>query len=318
MLLLSYFGHAYVWGETEPATALPASIAVPWHAVAKALGRPPVLSYASYALDNWRRLDPDRLVALGNIVPLQNFLGGVDEEWFVLVHVDIEQRAATALCALFHAAQARDTSDEPWLIEALTDVADSLAGMYATLARMSERCEPYIYFHRVRPYIHGWKDNPALPDGLVYDGVDEYRGQPQRFRGETGAQSSIVPSLDAALGVTHADDPLRTYLNEMRDYMPPGHRRFIAHLEATSRVRELVESGGRDLRDVYNRCVQTLAEFRSLHRNYAEAYIARQHERASESPNPHDVGTGGTPFMEYLGKHRDETVAHVLGPAENP
>jgi len=40
--------------------------------------------------------------------------------------------------------------------------------MYATLKRMPERCDPYIYFHRVRPYIHGWKNHPDLPAG-VYD-----------------------------------------------------------------------------------------------------------------------------------------------------
>ena len=55
MMLLSYFGHAFVWGETMPATHLPANLAVPWYAVAQRLGRPPVLSYASYALHNWRR-----------------------------------------------------------------------------------------------------------------------------------------------------------------------------------------------------------------------------------------------------------------------
>src|SRR5919106_5148133 len=34
MLLLSYFGHAYMWGEVTPASRLPASVAVPWYAVA--------------------------------------------------------------------------------------------------------------------------------------------------------------------------------------------------------------------------------------------------------------------------------------------
>ena len=68
MLLLSYFGHAYVWGEDPPVAVLPESLAVPWSAVAESLGRPPVLSYASYALDNWQRLDPTGPIALGNIV----------------------------------------------------------------------------------------------------------------------------------------------------------------------------------------------------------------------------------------------------------
>src|SRR5262245_34103172 len=34
MLLLSFFGHAYVWSESPPPRSLPASLAVPWHEVA--------------------------------------------------------------------------------------------------------------------------------------------------------------------------------------------------------------------------------------------------------------------------------------------
>ena len=100
MLILSYLGHAYVWGDVRPVYRLPAALARPWHDVAVRLGRPPVLSYASYALANWRRVDPDGPVALGNIVLLQNFAGGIDEEWFILVHVDIEARAGNALVAI--------------------------------------------------------------------------------------------------------------------------------------------------------------------------------------------------------------------------
>src|SRR6516225_7224121 len=40
MVLLSYLGHAYVWGGQKPATFLPRILAVPWHAVAESLGRP--------------------------------------------------------------------------------------------------------------------------------------------------------------------------------------------------------------------------------------------------------------------------------------
>jgi indoleamine 2,3-dioxygenase len=52
MVILSFVGHAYVWGEKETVTLLPSSLALPWHQVARMLGRPPVLSYPSYALDN--------------------------------------------------------------------------------------------------------------------------------------------------------------------------------------------------------------------------------------------------------------------------
>lgn len=71
----------------EPPPVLPAVLAGPWCTVAAALDMPPVLTYATYNLLNWRRLDPAGAVGLGNIACLHNFLGGVDEEWFRLVHV---------------------------------------------------------------------------------------------------------------------------------------------------------------------------------------------------------------------------------------
>jgi indoleamine 2,3-dioxygenase len=43
---------------------------------------------------------------------------------------------------------------------------------------------------------------------------------------------------------------------------------------------------------------------------YAGRYIQLQARR--DSANPNEVGTGGTPFMPYLTKHRDETSKHVI------
>jgi len=323
MLLLSYFGHAWVWQGPEVSDRLPPSVAVPWHAVARRLGRPPVLSYASYALDNWRRLDPSAPIELGNLGLLQNFLGGVDEEWFILVHVEIEARAATALTSIPRAQAAAAAADPDRLGVELRAMAESLEAMVAVLARMPEGCDPYIYYRRVRPYIHGWKDHPMLRGGVVYEGVAEYGGAGQRFRGETGAQSAIVPALDAALGIAHADDPLRPYLLEMRDYMTPEQRAFLVAVEAGPALRpflaQVVSGEGLRIRaaaggeaiELYDRCVTALAAFRGQHLDYADRYIHRQ--VPSGPDNPTDRGTAGTPFMAYLKKHLDETLAHRLG-----
>src|SRR6266568_1668350 len=158
MVLLSYLGHAYVWGGPRPELILPARLAVPWYQVAESLGRPPVLSYSSYALHNFFRFDPNREVECGNIGLIQNFLGGLDEEWFILIHVEIERRASPGMAALQACLDAADACDAERLETRLAEVEASLASMYATLKRMPERCDPYIYFHRVRPYIHGWKN----------------------------------------------------------------------------------------------------------------------------------------------------------------
>ena len=308
MLVLSYFGHAWVWGGAEPDGVIPAGVAVPWCAVAARLGRPPVLSYASYALDNWRRLDPSGPLELGNLAILQNFLGGADEDWFILVHLEIEARAARVLRELGPAGAAALSRDERGLAARLEEIASGIESLCQSLHRMPELCDPYVYYRRVRPYIHGWKDHPSLPDGVVYEGVRELAG-PQRFRGETGAQSGIVPALDAALGVTHADDPLRSYLAEMRDYMPRGHREFLGALEASAPVRGAVlASSDPDLRAAYDDCLRWLESFRSTHLDYAARYIHQQ--RPTGAANPTAVGTGGTPFMAYLRKHRDETGRH--------
>jgi len=313
MLLLSYFGHAYVWGGPEAVQSLPSSIALPWVHVSERLGRPPVLSYASYALDNWRRIDPSGPLELGNIAVLQNFLGGADEDWFILVHVDIEARAAAAIAALGPAQHAALDCDLERLESSLCEIADALESVNRTLARMPEWCDPHTYYLRVRPYIHGWKNNPALPEGLIYEGVDAFGGRPQLLRGETGAQGSIVPCLDAVLGVAHRDDPLREYLLEMRDYMPLAHRRLLQAFESGPSVRQCVEANGERapaLAEAYDSCLQWIERMRTVHLQYASEYINKQ--ASVGAANPTDVGTGGTPFMPYLTKHRDETAEQRL------
>lgn len=322
MRILSFAGHAYVWEvPDQPVSTLPAQLAQPWYAVALKLGRPPVLSYASYALDNWRRLDPDKPIQLDNIVLLQNFLGGLDEEWFVVIHIQIERQAGLGLAGLVRAMNGAASGHQDDVLAGLRSLAAAQTAMRDTLLRMKERCDPYMYYNRVRPYIHGWKNNLTLPDGLVYEGVEAYAEKPQQFRGETGAQSSIVPCLDAGLGISHAPDPLTVYLQEMREYMPPRHQAFLRAIEQATDTdgKPLLSGYIRDqkshhpeLWSTYCACVDLLAQFREIHVGYADSYIHSQHQ--SHASNPTAVGTGGTPFMAYLQKHLDETRHAIVEP----
>lgn len=303
MLLLSYLGHAYIFGSDEVVDVLPATLARPWHEVATLLGRPPVLSYASHALHNWRRFDPAGRIELGNIARLENFLGGVDEDWFVLVHVAIEATAGPGLVAAAGAQDAVEDGDGIVVRESLETMVSTMDSMLAILRRMPENCDPYIYYTRVRPFIFGWYGNPAFPQGIRYEGVAEYGDRPQRFRGETGAQSSIVPAFDTTLGVDYRDDPLGTHLLELRDYMPPVHREFLDVLAKRPSVRDFVlaHRDEASLVAAYDRCIELSAEFRRQHLEYAGTYIGAQQPRSSA--NPVGVGTGGTPFMKYLAQH---------------
>lgn len=311
MVHYSFLVQAYVWGAPEAPAVLPAVLAVPMAALAQRLDQQPLLQYSGYVLDNWGLIDPAAPVDLDNIYMIQKFAAGTDEAWFVLIHVAIEAQAGAALALfapLIAAAAAGDAATARSLLEQMVAV---WAGINAIFDRMPEQCDPYIYFRRVRPYIHGWKDNPALGAGLIYEGVERLGGAPQVYRGQTGSQSSIVPSMDALLGVGHAADPLKAYLDELHIYRPTGHRRFIEDVRRASTLRSFVSSASdKGLTDAYNGAVQAVADFRSRHLEYAASYINKQGSKAAGN-NP-DVGTGGTPFMKYLKKHRDETAAMLL------
>ena len=53
MMILSYIGQSYQWSDNSPATVFPKKLALPWYEVGLLVGRPPILSYQSYASDNW-------------------------------------------------------------------------------------------------------------------------------------------------------------------------------------------------------------------------------------------------------------------------
>ena len=312
MLLYSFLTHAYVWGEPTPAKILPRNIAVPFHQVSQKMGRPPILSYASYILDNWVPINDKEPIASGNIAISQNFLGGLDENWFVLIHVDIEAKAAPALAAIPAILEGIERDDISTVMSALSDVKYAWTNVNAVMKRMPEGCNPSIYYNQIRPYLNGWKNNQTLPEGLIYQGVAAYGEKPQKFHGATGAQGAIVPTMDALLNIVHEVTPLRKYLMEMRDYMPPKHRAFVEAVEKHSTLRNFVTKRMNwvpKLKDLYNDCVSLLEKFRTQHLKLAARYINQQAAKVNKETG---IGTGGTPFMRYLKNHRDDCSHHRL------
>ena len=305
MVHLSFIAHAYIWGGKKPSKILPEVISKPWVEVSSILGRPPILSYASYCLDNWYRVDKSKNISLENVALITNFLGGVDEDWFVTIHVCIENAAKDAVTAAYEISKLKSNKNKK-LDDGLRKIIISLREVNTIFSRMPEKCDPYVYYHRVRPFIFGTKDNPDLKKGLIYE--NQFNNMPQFFRGETGAQSSIMPFLDGALGIYHTKDHLRHYLNEMREYMPPEHRSMIEEVESISKAKEMINKS-KSLTNKYNKCLEEIRKFRALHLEFAASYIHKQ----SQIKNPFGTGgstikgTGGTPFMKYLKKHRDET-----------
>ncbi|HVX62519.1 MAG TPA: hypothetical protein VHC19_18015 [Pirellulales bacterium] len=272
----------------QPANLLPSNIAVPLVDACRRLQRPPILSYDGYALYNWKRFDPAGPIALGNLDTLQNFVHLYDEHWFILVHVEREALAADILAAIDDARAAFESKDESGVNHSLAKMAHSVWRQVEVLRRIPERMDPALYFKTFRPYIRFFEH-------VVYEGVDV---APLDYRGETGAQSSIVPSLVSFLKIPHRPSALIDHLADMRNFMPADHRRLLEEILAMPDVRPLAEKAA------YNDLLEAIATFREVHLGWAHEYI----QKRVEDPR----GTGGTPYVQWLKQLIDETRAHKL------
>jgi indoleamine 2,3-dioxygenase len=289
---VGFLASAYVNQVSQPkAEMLPRNLAVPFCKACALLRRPPILSYDGYALYNWKRFDPAGPIALGNIDTLQNFVHLYDEHWFILVHVEIEAIAAAILAAIDRAADGLRERDSQVVSGGLREIAAAVRRQTAVLRRIPEKMDPALYYRTFRPYIRFFEN-------VVYEGVVH---APLNFRGETGAQSSIMPTLVAFMKIPHRRSVLTDHLAEMRNFMPPAHRQLIADVEALPSPRELADA------DSYNEVLDAMATFRETHFGWAQEYI----NKWVEDPR----GTGGTPYMTWLGQLIDETRSYKVGAA---
>lgn len=310
ILLYSFLSHAYVWGESTPTTILPRNIAVPFYKIAQKMGRPPILSYASYILENWVRIDNKKPIASDNIMIVQSFLDASDEYWFILMHLDIEIKATPSLAAIPSVLEGIERDDVSKVMNALGDIKYAWTNINSSMNRMLKGCDPYIFYNRIRPYLKGWKNNDLLSEGLIYQGVVAYGDKPQKLIGASGAQSAIVPAMDALLNINNESNSFREHLMEMRDYMPPKHRAFVEAVKKYSTLRNFVKNRlnqSPKLTDLYNDCVFVMEKFRTQHLKLAAHYI---NQEATKVNNNTGIGTGGTHFMRYLKQNRDACHHH--------
>lgn len=294
-LLYTYFANAYIHMGSTSTQHLPAAIAVPLVYLSEQVHRPPMLSYANMVLNNWKRIDTSADLSLENIELLQTFTHLYDEQWFIMVHIAIEARAGELLQALVNALDAVKVDDAQTVLSNLRLIREGLVEVVKIFHRMPEHCDPDRYYQYVRLPLFGLTD-------VVFDGVQKFKDQPQTFMGGSGAQSTIIPAVLAALGVKHQQSHLTHYLSAIRSYMPPQHTQFVDNL-TTDDLRDYCKHH-LHLQDAYNHCLRQVMTFRRAHFYYARTYIF---EKATEP-----VGTGGTAFMEFLNVLIQETQAYLL------
>ena len=299
MQIICALGMSYIWTEEPAIDRLPAAIAVPWAAIAERLGRPPMITHSTVVLNNWRRLDPNDGIHPENLACIQHFMGGMDEQWFFTATVALEAIGAPALLPLAEAKDAAAKGDVGRVTELLATVRQVFAEVNAALLRIYEKCEPFIFYHRIRPFLTGWDKT-----GIVFEDVSE---TPLKLHGGSAAQSSLIQAYDAALGIEHLHPETAPFLTLMREYMPPKHRRFVEELAKGDSVYDFVQShkaASPQLAKVFNQCIDELDEFRRAHMEVAVRYVLKQGKNGNDG-----LGTGGTSFVPFLSEARKETKA---------
>lgn len=362
-LVLSFLAHGYVWGEAQTSPTIPASIAVPWDAVSRALEVRPVCSHASVCLWNWRPLFAQEPLSLSNLSTQHTFTGSTDESWFYLVSTAMEARGAPTLPIILQCIQAARQESIAEVTYNLRALAIHLDDMAIALTRMHDKCDPHIFYHKIRPYLAGWKNmaDAGLPNGLHYEGCEDTPdGAVRQYSGGSNAQSALIHMLDIALGVEHRETsdgkvesvsalaPKNAFMEDMRNYMPANHRRFLEHLTQITNIREFCLGHREDavLSEAYDACLAMLKTFRNNHLSIVSRFIlipagkAKRTAAAAASSTPATdsalsdadtgkteskglakvvaksgaelKGTGGTSLMSFLKQSRDETSGMVI------
>ncbi|KAF1805923.1 Indoleamine 2,3-dioxygenase [Mucor lusitanicus] len=225
-LILCMVSHSYVWGKHETTSeTLPSNLAIPWTSIADHLGLCPVVCHAAVVLWNYRLLDKEGPIDLSNLAALATYSGSLDESWFYLITTAIESSGAPCLSQITYAIDNIHQGKYGDLKQNLETIRTALANMNDDLKRMYEKCDPYVFYWKIRPYLAGWENmaEAGLPLGLIYEGVDalwnaqtdEYAdmshldeaerllSQYRRYAGGSAAQSSLIAALDVAFGVEH-------------------------------------------------------------------------------------------------------------------
>lgn len=326
-------------GTFEETTKVPDWLAAPYLAVSRRVDRQPMLDYAGCVLNNWERLDPNGPIKPSNVRLLRRFTGLIDEEWFFKTHIIIESEGGHVAGALKSISAAMRDNDLHNLLQELHLLEEALWRLASVclpimFARSPQDhkllCEPFMFFSRLRPYITSV--------------TMEMCGQRYSLSGPSGAMSTILPAVDALLGIRNTSAELREAVKRFEGYVPKEHRQFLDGLRnAPSSVRSFIKAGKATLEEnmwdalagAYNACISRVLDFRWRHWSFVEQFIIRP-STATGPMNPsvcpmaasadssiesqwssHNsmMGTGGTTF-DYLQQHiSDSQAARItLGP----
>ncbi|KAJ7201430.1 indoleamine 2,3-dioxygenase gamma type [Mycena pura] len=274
---------------------LPKNISVPISRCAEIAGFKPFMEYAgSYALYNYRLADPTQGLEYSNLRLIRAFEHGLDptssEAGFVLVHVDMVRNSGPLIAGVVSALNACAANDRPVFIDSLEEIVRAMTVVNSVMENMwgKSKANDYTSF---RTFIFGITSQSMFPNGVIYEGVSDI---PLSFRGESGANDSMIPLCDNFCQISMPSTPLTEILKDFRAYRPGNHREFLEYVNTRSRSIGLKAYAleERDSASAYLRILNQVRDFRWRHWCFTREYILKK--------TAHPTATGGSPIVTWL------------------
>ncbi|CEG77878.1 hypothetical protein RMATCC62417_12559 [Rhizopus microsporus] len=272
---------------------LPANIAIPLTKVSSKIRSQPFMEYAlSYALYNYKKINPSGGLTYDNLALIRAFAGSESEKGFVLNHVTMVSYSPYLVRYAVGALDAAEKGDRARFDQQLAGLNETYESINREMEMMWTRSMPEDYI-KFRTFIMGTKNQPMFPDGVIYEGVSD---KPMVHRGESGANDSMVPLGDNLLQITERlpENPLTHVLRDFRKYRPTNHREFLEYVQDRAKQVGLKEFALQDPNSaaIYLSNVDQIRAFRHRHWNFTKEYIIKHTE--------HPVATGGSPIVTWL------------------
>ncbi|RIA99385.1 hypothetical protein C1645_798187 [Glomus cerebriforme] len=272
---------------------LPKNIAIPLVIIANKLNAFPFMEYAlSYSLYNYQRIDSSKPIVYPNLKLIRAFAGTPSEHGFILVHVAMVAHSGNLVKNTMGTLEATQEQDRIKFNNALKNLNDTMTLINQEMETMWERSNSDDYL-KFRTFIMGSKNQPMFPNGVIYEGVSE---KPLFYRGESGANDSMIPCMDNLLQITSKlpSNPLTEVLKDFRRYRPTNHKEFLDFVQIRA---EEVNVRGFAVQDanstaLYLANMDQIRAFRHRHWNFTKEYIIKN--------TTHPVATGGSPIVTWL------------------
>ena len=217
-----------------------------------------------------------------------------DERGFIMLHVDINQNSPKLIEGILGYLNSNN----------ITEVNNSLSLCLDGMKKVNERrqlmwqASRWKHYNDFRVFIMGIKGNDEIfGDGVVYQGVWD---EPQQYRGQTGAQDNIIPTMDIFTGVInyYPKNDLTKYLLDLRSYRPICIQNFLADLKDEmaeddhNLFKNLIKDNNEQGLYLLLQILDEIYYFRNGHWQFVQKYIMAN--------TVYPKATGGTPIISWI------------------